>query len=159
MIVFFGALLWKQSRSREDAQFQRGSLEHSEIRLRNEISKAPLARGLASSLPRLIDTNAVLTRVQRLAAQNSVFLIRLAPSKAVGQASAAGLSQHVWELQLSGNYPDVKDFLAQLLDQSPELWLSHLLLNGEGPSVQAKVSLQAWSIEQPVRSAHPGVTP
>ncbi|MDG0857481.1 hypothetical protein [Roseateles puraquae] len=157
LVVFLGVAFWNESRGREEAELRRWTLERSE--LQDEISKQSLTRNFASQLPERIDASIIPIKVQRLAAENSVVLINLAPSKDAGRASVAGLSQQIWALQLSGNYLNVKSFLAQLLDQSPELWLTHLDLKAEGASVLAQVGLQAWSIEKPAEPAHSGVAP
>ncbi|MFT7775429.1 hypothetical protein [Roseateles sp.] len=156
LVVLLGVALWDESRGREEIEFQRWALERSE--LQGEMSRQSLTRSLASQLPERIDAGIILIRVQRLAAENGVVLINLAPSKDAGRALVAGLDQQIWDLQLSGNYPNVKSFLAQLLAQSPELWLTHLELKAEGASVLAQVRLQAWSIEKSAEPAHSRAT-
>jgi len=157
--VLLGVLFWNQALSRGQVEVQRAALMRTKIQLQDELSKRAPARSITSQLPRRIDAGAVLTRVQRLAAESSVTLINLAPSKDALSASTAGVNQFILDLQLSGTYPEVKNFMAQLIDQSSELWLARLQLKAQGPNVHARLTLQAWSIELPAEPAQPRLSP
>lgn len=124
----------------------------------SEASNAKTAANFAGLLPRQIEANSVLVRLQRSAAENGVALVSVYPSKEMRDEDTAGLRRFAWDAQLSGSYPGVKAMLTELLDESSELWLSRLYLRSGVNGVEAQITLQAWSLNKSSSAARDKVT-
>lgn len=140
--------LWCQYRSQNDVQLVNIALERLKGRLQNDHTWRALSRSPNIAIPAAIDVSGVLTTIQGLAAANSIELLNLAPAKESEGQSRSGFHKYVLDLRLSSSYLDSKNFLAQLLVQSPEFWVAHLQLQAEASGITASISLHAWGIDR-----------
>lgn len=148
-----GVVLWSGLGARETAKTELSQRQNELRRLQVEASPEKTAEKLANQLPRYVDGSAELARIQRLAVEKNVTLANLAPSKDSPSNETAGLRRVAWDAQLSGSYAAIKSMLADLLEQSPGLWLTRLHLKAVGNGVEAQVTLQAWSLDTAPQSA------
>lgn len=155
-----GIFLFSKHRSRDDLQRTRAAIERLDFRLQHDVSLGGLPGNLYDAIPGAIDASEALSRIQRICTATHVELLNIARPKGSEHHSQPGLDVYVFDLRLSGNYLDLKSFLAQLLVESPELWLARLQLQAEGSTVVASVSLHAWSADlKAAPQTRPLVTP
>jgi len=151
-----GVVLWSGLVAREAAKTDLARRQLELRRLQSEASPDTTAEKLANQLPRHVDGGAELARIQRLAAAKNVTIASLAPSKDSPSKETAGLRRVAWDAQLSGSYAAIKSMLADLLEQSPGLWLTRLHMKAVGNGIEAQVTLQAWSLDTAPQPASNG---